>query len=502
MRFKKLKTMAVTAALVVFGCFQAFAAKNSYQITSLTVGFTESKEEPGIIREAEPTVKGSYCEITEWSCSHEYDDWRPGNKVTFSITINPTNDRFFAKNTTKVKVSGKNTELASSSITKSKITLKVNYWPSMTFENPENLIWEDEDGEDWVAVWDKVEKCSAYEVKIQMTDDDGKKKNKTVTVTKPKIDLSDYATEGEVTFSVRAVPKNDSQKKYYTASEWVAMNDVATPSYDNTVYGSFKGDTGNRTFVTNNGKTASGWQTINDTYYYFDPENKNRMVESKWMYLNDKWYYFDADGSMITGWAKIDNYWYYFNTSMSNDLYGSMKTGWISNGPSGPWYYLNDGSITDIPVGANLRDAITPDGYKVDKNGACYETGNTSTVKNEPGNISGWKLVNNTWYYYDETSHVKVSNSWKYINQKWYYFGADGAMDYGWQYINGYWYYLKEDFSAADFGSMLKGWVYAQTSGSWYYLNDGSAAGYPEGACLMNTITPDGYRVDENGVWR
>ena len=39
---------------------------------------------------------------------------------------------------------------------------------------------------------------------------------------------------------------------------------------------------------------------------------------------------------------------------------------------------------------------------------------------------------------------------------------------------------------------MKTGWI--QSGNKWYYLNS-------SGAMLVNTITPDGYRVDANGVW-
>ena len=39
---------------------------------------------------------------------------------------------------------------------------------------------------------------------------------------------------------------------------------------------------------------------------------------------------------------------------------------------------------------------------------------------------------------------------------------------------------------------MQRGWV--QTSGNWYYLlNNGEMA--------VNRVTPDGYKVDQNGKW-
>lgn len=98
--------------------------------------------------------------------------------------------------------------------------------------------------------------------------------------------------------------------------------------------------------------------------------------------------------------------------------------------------------------------------------------------------------------------------SWQYIDDIWYRFSTDGKMLTGWQYIDNAWYYLK------DWGGMAGNeWIYwndewyylhgsgkmaynewVLTNGKWYYLNN-------TGAMLKNTVTPDGYFVDDNGVW-
>lgn len=51
-------------------------------------------------------------------------------------------------------------------------------------------------------------------------------------------------------------------------------------------------------------------------------------------------------------------------------------------------------------------------------------------------------------------------------------------------YNNGWWY--------IEGNSYVKGWK--QINGKWYYFNN-------NGRMLFNTITPDGYIVDINGVW-
>ena len=224
---QKLVVCAISALMCTAFTVPSFAEATKVQyVGSISVGFTETKEEAGSIWMAEPYCKSSNCEIESVECSHSYEDWKPGNKVTFTLELTGKNGKRFSNSTTQVRVNGKNAEVASKKISGDHATVKVNYWPSLTLEDPQNLIWED-DG--WAAVWDKVEYCKNYEVRIETTNDSGKKKTKTINVTKPRADISTYATEDEVTFSVRAVP-TEAQKKYVYASNWVSMNDPAEPS--------------------------------------------------------------------------------------------------------------------------------------------------------------------------------------------------------------------------------------------------------------------------------
>ena len=63
---------------------------------------------------------------------------------------------------------------------------------------------------------------------------------------------------------------------------------------------------------------------------------------------------------------------------------------------------------------------------------------------------------------------------------------TNGDLTIGWKLIDNKWYFMNKD------GIMQKGWV--QSNGNWYYL-------YDNGQMASNTITPDGYKVDENGKW-
>lgn len=90
-----------------------------------------------------------------------------------------------------------------------------------------------------------------------------------------------------------------------------------------------------------------------------------------------------------------------------------------------------------------------------------------------------------SWYYLKEDGKY-ARNEWFYYKNGWYYLNEIGAMEKGWLEVSNKSYYLDQD------GKMETGWV--QVDGKWYYLNK-------SGALLTNTITPDGYKVNGDGVW-
>lgn len=128
--------------------------------------------------------------------------------------------------------------------------------------------------------------------------------------------------------------------------------------------------------------------------------------------------------------------------------------------------------------------------YKTDgsyaKNEWQFINGKWYYFNTDTNMVVGWKLIDNMWYYMD-TENGDMKTNWQFINGKWYYMDANnGDMKVGWLNWNQKWFYLNEA------GDMATGW---QLIGSkWYYLTE-------DGACLINTVTPDGYSVDENGVW-
>lgn len=117
-----------------------------------------------------------------------------------------------------------------------------------------------------------------------------------------------------------------------------------------------------------------------------------------------------------------------------------------------------------------------------------------------------WANLDNKWYIFDENGNMltginKINNVnylfntsgemlslWIKYNNYWYYANPNGDLVTGWILSNNKWYFLESNGIMAS-----NKWV-QEKDGKWYYLK-------VDGAMAVNEITPDGYKVDVNGVW-
>ena len=187
-------------------------------------------------------------------------------------------------------------------------------------------------------------------------------------------------------------------------------------------------------YVKDDGYMATGWQKIDNAWYYFDADgimqrgwrtignsryhfSMDGIMQTGWQKVNNKWYYLSAGGAMQTGWQKIGNVWYYFNSD------GVMQTGWQKIGST--WYYFSAGG----------------------------------------GMQTGWQKIGNYWYYFSAGGAMQTG--WQKIGNVWYYFSPGGGMQTGWQKINNTWYYFRSG------GAMVTG--RQQIDGKWYSFSSGGA---------------------------
>ena len=230
---------------------------------------------------------------------------------------------------------------------------------------------------------------------------------------------------------------------------------------------------GSRYYLNASGAMQTGWKWLDNHYYYFVSSG---AMKTGWLKDKDVWYYLDKDGVMLTGFQEIDGSRYYLNASgamqtgwkwLDNHYYyftssGAMKTGWLKDKDT--WYYLDKEGI----MLTGLQE-IDDSRYYLNSSGAMQ---------------TGWKWLDNHYYYFTGSGSMKTG--WFKDRGLWYYLDKDGIMLTGLQEINGARYYLNAN------GAMETGWK--QLNGNWYYFQT-------NGSLLRNGTSPDGYKLNADGIW-
>ena len=247
-------------------------------------------------------------------------------------------------------------------------------------------------------------------------------------------------------------------------------------------------------YADGSGALTNGWRYVNGAWYYLDGSN----TEHPYLMLNNTKktiagcdYYFANGGAMRTGWILEPEGWYYARE------YGTIK-GWLYLGNL--WYYL-DGNNEEYPglmvsgqdkVIAGEKYSFSPNG---DMRAGWYmsNSGEWYYYDNYSGQIcSGWKYVNNNWYYLDPQDNNKmIPGGWKKFDNGYYLFNSDGSMVTNWSYVNGNWYYFSSD------GLMRTGWQWI--GNKWYYFyyeNDSHGGVY---GAMARATSIDGWQLQTDG---
>lgn len=273
---------------------------------------------------------------------------------------------------------------------------------------------------------------------------------------------------------------------------------------------------GHWNYFANSGAMQTGWIKDQDTWYYLD---KDGIMLTGKQEINGVRYYLNASGAMQTGWKWLENNWYYYANS------GAMKTGWIKDNEK--WYYLSQDGIMQTG-----KQEINGSRYYLNTSGAM-QTGWQWLDKHwhyyaDSGAMkTGWLKEQGTWYYLEDqegtmlvgfqqvdgkqyyfSASGAMQTGWKWFDNHYRYFEASGAMKTGWIKDKGVWYYLNHEdgimlvglhkvngdhYYFDESGAMQTGWK--RLDGNWYYFQT-------DGSLLKNATTPDGYKVNEEGIWK
>ena len=272
---------------------------------------------------------------------------------------------------------------------------------------------------------------------------------------------------GEMVTGVFDVPSNGGKnnpsgtQSFNSSGEWIG---TGAQTYNSSAGSWGKDGNGKWHYYDVNNNALTGWQWIDNKWYYLDPGSTPAGVMlTGWQNIGGQRFYFDGSGAMQKDWLLLDGVWYYLNPKSDGNL-GAMWEGWQYI--NGEWYYLQPGT------------------------GACQ----VGWIENPAG--SG------IWYYLNTSNEGTYGamhhGGWFKLNDKWYYLnpahdGTYGCEIQGWVQDAGDWYYMRESTNPAE-GWMVTGRQQLTWNGktSWYYFNSDGR--------MQRNVTVDGHTYGPDGA--
>lgn len=168
--------------------------------------------------------------------------------------------------------------------------------------------------------------------------------------------------------------------------------------------------------------------------------------------------------------------------------------------------------FADVPV-LKPDEPVASDSNATNSNasrpsGSGSSSSGSRKVATNSQNINGTWIQDSIGWWFKKSDGSYPNNEWVLVKDKWYHFDGNGYMQVGWLNLNGVKYYLNPsgEMVSNDWSFQDGKWYYFDTSGAmqmnswvkwkdnWYYLTT-------DGSMAINMATPDGYHVNENGVW-
>lgn len=326
---QKTAAFALSAFLLAAFAFPTYAGSNKTNIDHITLSFDTGNIEIGSSEKRIEVTSGNdnaYTVRNEQAAATNMDGerWKSGITPKFNITIKAEEgfkfDTNALKNSNYYTLNGGNVSFVRARGGSNSITLTVKM-PKLK-GNAENLgvddlNWDEYSGK---ASWSPADTAEKYTVKLY-------RGSSLVTQVETSATSYNFSSEignrgkGNYTFKVRA-------SAWGAHGEWNVSDDLYVGDDELPRFGGGGGNPGGNS----SGKGA--WLKDNNGWWYSRPDRS--WPTSQWEFINNKWYYFNGSGYMVTGWVQT----------------------------KGKWYYCDRSS------GAMLTNTTTPDGYRVDGNGA------------------------------------------------------------------------------------------------------------------------------------
>lgn len=343
---KWIMALAAGITLAAAAVFPAFAGT----VDSVRLEFTD-RYQVGEILEPELECRTSGISVVSLEWNKKVEDWKPGSRVSGTVLLSCDDGREFLSSYGNKTMRIYGARLTGAKAEDGNLKVTVSYEPVVQLDSPDSAGWSN--SARTKASWKSVKYATGYQIRLYRDDSFVR----TIDVTGTSRDLSEYMNkEGMYYYEVRAVGRDEEDRKYRKSSEYTTSSDYRAEDLGDTS-GQWRNYLDGRKYEKEDGSFVKGeWYRIDGSWYYFD---ENEFMATGWRRTGEGvWYYLGNDGNMLTGWQEIDGVWYYFTED------GSMYTGWLESTP-GEWYYLNaDGS---------MASGVTIDGRSLDASGTYRE---------------------------------------------------------------------------------------------------------------------------------
>lgn len=284
-------------------------------------------------------------------------------------------------------------------------------------------------------------------------------------------------------------------------------------------------------YYAENGKLVTdGFKQIGDHTYYFYNDglmacNEVRIIDDE--DGNSEEYRFDSLGHMVKGWFEANAGWYYYDKE-GHALHGIQT---VNN----KIYYFVNGQMqlnwTRVMDGKLYVFGMDGVGKVCSQNGWVNLTYYVENGKL----VTGWKMINNTWYYFYPDTGERARGNILRIGSALYSFDNDGKMmtglvhsaygvvyadsngrlqESGWRKTaSGKWYYFDEGTAVQGVRRINGSYNIFRADGTWFkavsesengWLYDGENYYYAVNGYLVSdgskTVNGKTYFFDENGV--
>lgn len=282
-------------------------------VSDVRVNFNEKAVDGGCAIVDVSGVNGAT--LTGWTVSKPAEKWTTGDEITFTVKVSAPEGRTFDSKTKFTTAKG---TLQSASGNAAARVIIITYRPDYKLQTPTGF-YTNESGE---IRWDPVKRATFY--RVETFADSSRVYQEDVYSEYCNVPAEYYeATDEGKRVSMRITAMYDGENKRYKNSDGGEIQDLKEFLSSKMIHGTLEYEDSGLRYYDEYGNQVTGWIELAGSWYHF---RKNGLAEK-------------------AGWFQdTDGKWYWFNDGHR------MVTGWITD--NGTKYFLNDGSVGGVPLGA------------------------------------------------------------------------------------------------------------------------------------------------------